>query len=104
VQDKADDVNVGIRSTALLFGEQTRPVLSALSVSSISLLAMAGHLNASGLSYYVGVGVAAMQLARVLYKTDFHSRVSCWQGFTGCGWAGFWVWMGMLGDYIRLFV
>ncbi|KAG8906026.1 Para-hydroxybenzoate--polyprenyltransferase, mitochondrial precursor (PHB:polyprenyltransferase) [Tulasnella sp. 403] len=37
-QDKTDDVKVGIRSTALLFGERTLPVLSAFSASSLSLI------------------------------------------------------------------
>ncbi|KIJ20128.1 hypothetical protein PAXINDRAFT_68749 [Paxillus involutus ATCC 200175] len=98
-QDKIDDVNVGIRSTALLFGEQTRPVLSALSVSTMSLVTYAGFLNAQGAPFYLGVGLGAAQLARVLWRTDFDSRPSCWRGFVGCGWSGFWIWMGSLADY-----
>ncbi|KAF8579327.1 4-hydroxybenzoate polyprenyl transferase [Ramaria rubella] len=103
-QDKLDDVQVGIRSTALLFGEHTRPILSALSVSTISFLALAGYMNTSGIPFYAGIGIAGVQLARVLYETNFDSRESCWRGFMGCGWAGFWIWMGTLGDYITLFV
>lgn len=103
-QDKIDDVTVGIRSTAILFGERTRPILSALSASSISLLTLAGYMNASGIPFYVGAGVAGLQLARVVYRTDFNDRKSCWQGFTGCGWAGFWVWIGALGDYCILLI
>jgi 4-hydroxybenzoate polyprenyltransferase len=43
-----------------------------------------------------------VQLARIIYRTDFDSRSSCWKGFVGCGWAGFWTWMGALGDYTLL--
>lgn len=93
---------MGIRSTALLFGEHTRPILSALSVSSLSLISYAGYLNAQGLPFYAGVGLGALQLARVLRNTDFDDRPSCWKGFVGCGWAGFWVWMGALADYTLL--
>ena len=93
---------MGIKSTALLFGERTRPILSALSASSISLITYAGYLNGHGALFYGGVGLAAAQLARVLWQTDFESRPSCWKGFVGCGWAGFWVWMGALGDYVML--
>ncbi|KAF8486683.1 4-hydroxybenzoate polyprenyl transferase [Gautieria morchelliformis] len=103
-QDKLDDVDAGIRSTAILFGQHTRPILSALSVSSISLLTLAGYMNASGIPFYVGGVMAGVQLARVLHRTDFDSRKSCWQGFTGCGWAGFWIWMGALADYCTLLV
>ncbi|KAH0840071.1 4-hydroxybenzoate polyprenyltransferase [Lanmaoa asiatica] len=53
-QDKIDDVKVGIRSTALLFGEHTRSILSTLSVSSMSLITYAGILNAQGAPFYFG--------------------------------------------------
>ncbi|KAF8974354.1 hypothetical protein BDZ97DRAFT_1773169 [Flammula alnicola] len=75
-QDKLDDVQVGIRSTALLLGPRE--------------------------AFYLGVGLATLQLARVLYRTDFDNRPSCWKGFVGCGWAGFWIWMGAVGDYVML--
>ncbi|KIM90973.1 hypothetical protein PILCRDRAFT_157725 [Piloderma croceum F 1598] len=101
-QDKLDDVHAGIRSTALLFGAHSRPILSALSLSTISLITYAGCLNAHGAPFFVGIGLATAQLARILYQTDFDSRASCWRGFVGCGWAGFWIWMGALGDYISL--
>jgi len=98
-QDKTDDTKVGIRSTALLFGEYTRPILGGLSVSSLSFISLAGYLNSNTLAFYAGVGFAGIQLARVLKNTNFDSRLSCWKGFVGCGWAGFWVWMGALADY-----
>jgi 4-hydroxybenzoate polyprenyltransferase len=101
-QDKTDDVLAGIRSTALLFGTYTRPVLGALSASAISLIACAGWVGAHSGTFYAGVGLAAAQLARVVRGTDFDNRQSCWRGFLGCGWAGFWVWMGALGDYVML--
>jgi len=101
-QDKIDDVTAGIRSTALLFGSHTRSILSGLSLSSLSLISYAGVLNGQGMPFYMGVGLAAIQLARVLSRTDFESRLSCWKGFVGCGWSGFWIWMGALGDYIAM--
>jgi 4-hydroxybenzoate polyprenyltransferase len=98
-QDKIDDVTVGIRSTALRFGDSTRPILAGLSASTLALISSAGVVTGSGLPYYAGIGVAGVQLARVLHRTDFDSRSSCWSGFVGCGWAGFWIWMGALADY-----
>lgn len=102
LQDKSDDVTVGIRSTALLFRENTRPVLFGLSVSSISLFTLAGYMNTAGIPFYTGVGLAGLQLARVVARTDFDNRASCWKGFTGCGWAGFWMWMGGMADYLLI--
>ncbi|KAI0306960.1 UbiA prenyltransferase family-domain-containing protein [Multifurca ochricompacta] len=96
-QDKADDVRVGIRSTALLFGEHTRSILATFSLSSIGCIALAGYLNAQGAPFFIGTGLAAAQLVRIVHQTDFNDRSSCGRGFVACGWAGFWVWMGALG-------
>ncbi|KAJ3756182.1 UbiA prenyltransferase family-domain-containing protein [Lentinula raphanica] len=98
-QDKQDDVMAGIRSTAILFGAQSRSILGGLSASSMSLISLAGYLNEQSVPFFVGVGLAAAQLTRVIIRTDFDVRESCWKGFVGCGWSGFWVWAGALADY-----
>jgi 4-hydroxybenzoate polyprenyltransferase len=101
-QDKTDDVRVGIHSTALLFGGHTRSILAAFSASSVGCIAFAGYLNAHGAPFFLGTALAAAQLARVVHRTDFDDRGSCGRGFVACGWAGFWIWMGALGDYAWL--
>jgi len=106
-QDKEDDVKMGIRSTALLFGEHTRSVLSAFSVTSVGLIGTAGYMvdtltGVVGVPFYAGLGVGAIQLARVLRQTDFEDRASCWKGFVGCGWYGFWIGTGAVGNYLYL--
>ncbi|KAI0347347.1 4-hydroxybenzoate polyprenyl transferase [Trametopsis cervina] len=99
-QDKSDDVKVGVRSTALLFGTHTRSVLTAFSVSAVSLWALAGYANAHGLPYFLGVGLAGVVLARILRAVDFDSRASCWDAFRRCGLAGVAVWAGAGVDYV----
>ncbi|KAG8747676.1 Para-hydroxybenzoate--polyprenyltransferase, mitochondrial precursor (PHB:polyprenyltransferase) [Ceratobasidium sp. 428] len=53
-QDKKDDPLTGIRSTALLFGDNTRPILSAFAVSTVSLIGMAGLECGMGTGYFGG--------------------------------------------------
>ncbi|KAI0033785.1 UbiA prenyltransferase family-domain-containing protein [Vararia minispora EC-137] len=101
-QDKRDDSQVGIRSTALLFGERTRPVLATFSAGAIGLVTYAGMLNGQGALFYAGAGLAGAQLARIVWRTDFDDRKSCWDGFVACGTAGFLIWMGALADYTYL--
>ena len=81
---------MGIRSIAL---EHTRLVLSALSVTSVGLIGTAGYMadalinGAVGISFYAGLEVGAVQLARVLRQADFNDRASCCQeGFR-------WLWV-----------
>lgn len=55
-QDKADDRNVGVRSTALLFGERTKPITGAFAGAMIGLLALSGHEAGLSPSFYYGEG------------------------------------------------
>ncbi|GJN88726.1 hypothetical protein Rhopal_001692-T1 [Rhodotorula paludigena] len=99
-QDKTDDVSAGVKSTALLFGEQTRPILTAFSASFVSLLALSGYLNAQGPAFYaLSVGGAAAHLAWQLRKADLDSRESCWAMFKSNRDLGAIVWSGMAVDY-----
>jgi hypothetical protein len=101
-QDKLDDAQVGIRSTARLFGSHTRPVLATFSTGAIGLVSYAGLLNGQGPLFYAGVGLAGAQLARIVWRTDFEDRKSCWDGFVGCGSVGLLIWLGALADYTYL--
>ena len=65
-------------------------------------ITLAGYLNGHGAPFFLGTALAAAQLARVVHGTDFNDRASCGRGFVACGWAGFWVWMGALGDFVWL--
>lgn len=101
-QDKKDDPKTGIHSTALLFGDRTRPILSAFAASTVGLIGIAGLQCGMGLGYFGGLGLGAAQLARILYHTDFDDRADCWKSFVKCGWFGFWVWAGSTFDYLTL--
>ena len=46
-QDKRDDVAAGVKSTALLFAERTKPILATFAASQIALLGVTGKLLCS---------------------------------------------------------
>ncbi|GAA5894843.1 hypothetical protein JCM6882_006692 [Rhodosporidiobolus microsporus] len=99
-QDKTDDVHAGVKSTALLFANQTRPILTAFSASFVSLLALSGYLNGQGLPFYaLSVGGAAAHLAWQLRTADLETRESCWAIFKSNRDLGAIVWSGMAIDY-----
>ena len=49
---------VGVKSTALLFGEQTSSVLTGFSVAMAGLLALSGYNASQTLAYYITVLLA----------------------------------------------
>ncbi|EIN08020.1 UbiA prenyltransferase [Punctularia strigosozonata HHB-11173 SS5] len=101
-QDKRDDVKAGVKSTALLFGEHTKPVLAVFGSILISALLGCGILNASGFAYYtVSVVLAASLLAKELYQVDLDDPKSCWGTFHRNGLTfGAVVFNGILLDYV----
>lgn len=76
-QDREDDALVGIRSTALRFGERTRPFLAACYGVTLALLVAAGF--AAGLSWWFAPALLlpAALLARQVVALDIHDPALC---------------------------
>ncbi len=76
-QDREDDALVGVRSTARLFGERSRPFLAACYAATIALVALAGAL--AGLSVWFDVALAcpAALLWRQIALIDVHNPGLC---------------------------
>jgi 4-hydroxybenzoate polyprenyltransferase len=76
-QDREDDALIGVRSTARLFGESTRPFLAACYVSAIAALALAGHLVNLGPWFYPALLLPAVLLARQVITVDINDPAHC---------------------------
>nr|CAD6422919.1 4-hydroxybenzoate octaprenyltransferase [Rhizobium sp. Q54] len=80
-QDKEDDALVGVRSTARLFGQDTRRWLVGLYGLTLLLL-LAAYLTAGvGLLAYVGLLVAAVMFAWQILVLDIDNADQCLQLF-----------------------
>ena len=76
-QDREDDALVGVRSTARLFGEQTRPFLAACYAAAVVALALAGWLAGLGAWFYPVLVLPAALLARQVVALDIHDPAGC---------------------------
>jgi len=76
-QDREDDALVGIRSTALRFGERTAPFLAACYAATLALLALAGWLAGLGWAFYGALALPAVLLARQVLTLDIHDPAHC---------------------------
>ncbi|KAJ2895614.1 Para-hydroxybenzoate--polyprenyltransferase, mitochondrial precursor (PHB:polyprenyltransferase), partial [Coemansia aciculifera] len=106
-QDKRDDVAAGVRSTALLFGNSTKAILSVFSSTTIGLLSVAGYMNGQGLPFYITVlGAGSAHLIWQLRKVDIHNPASCWSTFKSNTWFGGIILGAILADmaYDRLYI
>ncbi|CAL8348104.1 unnamed protein product [Lota lota] len=80
-QDKEDDVNVGVKSTALMFGEQTKPWLTGFSAAMMAGLTLAGVNAEQTLPYYLTLSSVAVHLAHQIYALDINRPEDCWKTF-----------------------
>ena len=62
-QDKEDDIRIGVKSSAIALGAETRPWLFAFYGAALLLWSAAGHAAGLGAIYWVGLAAAAVQLA-----------------------------------------
>ena len=58
-QDREDDALVGLKSTALLFAENTRPALAAFSAAAVILIGLAGYFAGAGVVFALGLAAFA---------------------------------------------
>ena len=57
--DREDDVKIGVKSTAILFGESDRLIVGIIQTLLIFCLIIVGYLAELGIPYYLGLAVAA---------------------------------------------
>jgi 4-hydroxybenzoate polyprenyltransferase len=76
-QDREDDALVGVKSTALLFGERTAPFLAACYGGTVLLLAFAGWLAAFGGWFYPALALPALAFAWQVATLDIDDPQRC---------------------------
>ncbi|KAF9254778.1 UbiA prenyltransferase [Marasmius fiardii PR-910] len=100
-QDIEDDVKMGVRSTAILFGTWIRPLLIACGITFVVMLSCAGVLNDQGIPFFViSVGGTVVHLVWQYRTVDLGVPASCWDNFMSNGQLGWIVWGGLMADYM----
>jgi 4-hydroxybenzoate polyprenyltransferase len=76
-QDRDDDLLIGIKSTALLFGERTPTMLATFYVGAIVLIAAAGFMAGGGIMFTIGIVAFAAHLAWQVARLDIDDPAHC---------------------------
>ncbi|KAF3675751.1 4-hydroxybenzoate polyprenyltransferase, mitochondrial isoform X1 [Capsicum chacoense] len=95
-QDKEDDLKVGVKSTALRFGDSTKEWISGFGLACISSLALSGVNADIGWPYYAFLTAASGQLAWQIWTVDLSSRADCNRKFVSNKWFGVFIFGGVL--------
>jgi 4-hydroxybenzoate polyprenyltransferase len=76
-QDREDDALIGIKSTALLFGEKTKPALAAFYAAAVLLIGLAGLFAGAGAVFAAGVALFAAHLGWQVRRLDIADPALC---------------------------
>ena len=76
-QDREDDMMIGIKSTALLFRERTRPMLAVFYAAAVLLIGLAGWMAGGRWVFLAGLAAFAAHLAWQVRRIDIDDPAHC---------------------------
>ncbi|MBN8921102.1 MAG: 4-hydroxybenzoate octaprenyltransferase, partial [Rhizobiales bacterium] len=88
----------GVKSTARLFGANTRPLLAAFYAAAVALIGVAGLLAGGGLLFVAALALFAAHLAWQVARIDIDDPALCLMLFKSNRDAGLLLFVGMLAD------
>ena len=80
-QDKSDDIMIGVKSTALKFGNKSKPWISGFYAISLSLIAVSGHLVNLAWPFYAGLAACGLQMVWQVWTLDMDDPKNCLRRF-----------------------
>jgi len=86
--DRDDDLKVGSRSTAILFGDLDLVIQGILYALFFAAMALAGQRAGLGMPYWAGLGVAAALVAWEFWICRTRERQACFRAFLHNNWVG----------------
>ena len=95
-QDREDDALVGLKSTALLFGARTRPILAAFYSAAVILIGLAAWSVDAGIPFALGLAAFAAHLAWQIRRLDIDDPDRCLMLFKSNRDAGLILFAGFL--------
>eukprot|EP00128_Syssomonas_multiformis_P003979 Colp12_sorted_trinity150504_noHs@16971 len=102
-QDKKDDVLVGVKSTALRFGDNTPLWLSGFSTLTTASLVLSGLAADQTWPFYTSVALGAGHLAWQLRTVDLNNTQDCMSKFISNKWYGLLILSGIIaGNMVRV--
>jgi 4-hydroxybenzoate polyprenyltransferase len=97
--DYDDDIKIGVKSTAILFGNQDKLIIGIIQLLLIFNLLLIGHRADLSGFYYLGLTAASVFAAYQQYLIRDRKRELCFQAFLNNNWFGLMLFAGVFLDY-----
>lgn len=93
--DRDDDLKIGIKSTAILFGRHDKLVIGVLQLVTLAMLVLLGQHYELGQSYYWMILVAASLFVYQQHLIRHRDRDLCFKAFLNNNYVGMVVALGL---------
>lgn len=97
--DRDDDIKIGVKSTAILFGELDRVMIALLHALVIGILALIAQREQLGDIYFAGLAGATISALYQQFLIRNRDPKGCLKAFTHNNWFGMSIFLGIAGDF-----
>ncbi|WP_419812017.1 4-hydroxybenzoate octaprenyltransferase [Bacterioplanoides sp.] len=98
--DRDDDIKIGVKSTAVLFGDMDIVMVATLKGIAVFALLLAGSQLQLGWPYYLSLLAGAAFLGWQVWNIRSRERDICFATFRQSHWFGLIVWAGLVAHYV----
>jgi len=98
--DREFDIEIGVKSTAILFGDADKLIIASLQVMFILAMALAGRQLELGVFYFLSLVIASGLLAYQQFLIRDRLPGPCFQSFLNNNWVGAVIFIGVLLSFI----
>jgi 4-hydroxybenzoate polyprenyltransferase len=98
--DRKDDLRIGIKSTAILFGRHDRLIVGLLQVLMLAMLVWVGAAAGRGWVYFAGLGAAAVLALYQQWLIRDRDPKRCFIAFLNNNYFGMVIFVGLVLDYL----
>lgn len=98
--DRVDDLAIGVKSTAILFGQYDVYIIGCLMLVFVSLLILIGFLFQMGAFYYFSLLMVSVLFAHQLWQIRARDPDQCFQVFLQNNNVGLVIFLGIIGGQV----
>jgi 4-hydroxybenzoate polyprenyltransferase len=98
--DREDDLQIGVKSTAILFGKYDRRIIGYIQLLVLGLLFTVGDILAFGWPYQLSLVISAGLFTYQQLLISNRERDKCFQAFLHNHWVGMVVFLGIFVEYL----
>jgi len=97
--DKDDDLKIGVKSTAILFGDYDREIMAVLQLIILMLLLYVGVIQDLSWIYYSALGLSSLFFIYQQKLIFYRDKTDCFKAFLNNNWFGLTLFVGLVLEY-----